>query len=287
MPGSKEIRTQIKSIKATQKITKAMEMVAASKIRKTQERQAASRPYAVKIRQVIGHLRLANPDYKHPFLHERPVKRVGMIIVSSDRGLCGGLNINLFRATLAEVKKYKEQGIEVDFCLIGSKAISFFRRFGGSVVAAVNHLPEQPPYRDKLTGPITVMLDAHREGRIDQLVIVANLFVNTMTQQPTPVQIVPVPVMDKDELQERWDYIYEPSASDLLDGVLTRYLEALVYQAVVENQACEQAARMVAMKNATENAGDIISNLQLVYNKARQAAITKELAEIVGGAAAV
>ena len=287
MPSAKEIRTQIKSIKATQKITKAMEMVAASKIRKTQERQAASRPYATKIRKVIGHLRLANPDFRHAFLQERPVKRVGIIVVSSDRGLCGGLNINLFRHTLAEIKQQKEQGLEFDFCLIGGKAMSFFRRFGGNVLATVNHMPEQPPYFDKLIGPITVMLDAFREGKIDRLVIVTNLFVNTVTQQPTTVQLVPVPTLDREELQERWDYIYEPSAADLLDGLLTRYIEALIYQAMVENQACEQAARMVAMKNASDNAGDIISNLQLVYNKARQASITKELAEIVGGAAAV
>jgi len=287
MPGAKEIRSQIKSIKATQKITKAMEMVAASKMRKTQDRQAASRPYATKIRQVIGHLRVANPDYKHPFLVERPVKRVGFIVVSTDRGLCGGLNINLFRATLAEVRRLKEQGVEAEFCLIGTKAMSFFKRFGGNVVATVNHLPEQPPYMEKLIGPITVMLDGYREGRIDRLVVVSNHFVNTMTQQPTPAQLVPVQTLDRDELQERWDYIYEPSASELLDGVLTRYIESQVYQAIVENQACEQAARMVAMKNASENAGEIISSLQLVYNKARQAAITKELAEIVGGAAAV
>ncbi len=287
MASAKEIRTQIKSIKATQKITKAMEMVAASKIRKTQQRQAASRPYATKIRKAIGHLRIANPTSRHPYLQERPAKRVGIIVVSSDRGLCGGLNINLFRATLAEVKKFKEQGIDTDFCLIGGKAMSFFRRFGGNVLATVNHMPEQPPYFDKLIGPITVMLNAYREGRIDRLLIVSNLFVNTVTQQPTTVQLVPVPMLDKEELQERWDYIYEPSADDLLDGLLTRYIEALIYQAMVENQACEQAARMVAMKNASDNAGDIISNLQLVYNKARQASITKELAEIVGGAAAV
>jgi F-type H+-transporting ATPase subunit gamma len=287
MPGAKEIRSQIKSIKATQKITKAMEMVAASKMRKTQDRQAASRPYAHKIRQVIGHLRVANPDYRHPFLVERPVKRVGMIIVSTDRGLCGGLNINLFRQTLTEVRRYKEQGIEVDFCLVGTKAGSFFKRFGGSVLATVAHIGEEPPFYEKLVGPITVMLDAFREGRIDRLVLVSNQFVNTMTQKPNAQQMVPVEVLDRDELQERWDYIYEPSAAELLDGVLTRYIESQVYQAFVENVACEQAARMVAMKNATDNAGEIISSLQLVYNKARQAAITKELAEIVGGAAAV
>jgi len=287
MPGAKEIRTQIKSIKATQKITKAMEMVAASKIRKTQERQAASRPYATKIRQIVGHLREANPDYRHPFLHERPTKRVGIMVISTDRGLCGGLNINLFRATLNEVRRYKDQGVEVDFCLVGTKAGSFFRRFGGNVLATAAHIGEEPPYYDKLVGPITVMLDAFREGRIDRLVVMSNQFVNTMTQQPNAVQMVPVQVLDKSDLQERWDYIYEPSASELLDGVLTRYLEALIYQALVENIACEQAARMVAMKNASENAGDIISSLQLVYNKARQASITKELAEIVGGAAAV
>jgi len=287
MAGSKEIRTQIKSIKATQKITKAMEMVAASKMRKTQDRQAASRPYAVKIRQIIGHLRVANPDYRHPFLVERPVKRVGMIVLSTDRGLCGGLNINLFRLVLAEARKFKAEGVEVDFCLVGTKANAFFRRFGGNVLATATHIGEQPPFYEKLIGPVTVMLDAQREGRIDRLYVVNNQFVSTMTQQPTSAQIVPVAVLDRDELQERWDYIYEPSATDLLDGVLTRYLEAMIYQALVENMACEQAARMLAMKNASDNAGDIISSLQLVYNKARQAAITKELAEIVGGAAAV
>ena len=287
MAGSKEIRTQIKSIKATQKITKAMEMVAASKMRKTQDRQAASRPYAVKIRQIIGHLRVANPDYRHPFLVERPVKRVVMIVLSTDRGLCGGLNINLFRLVLAEARKFKAEGVEVDFCLVGTKANAFFRRFGGNVLATATHIGEQPPFYEKLIGPVTVMLDAQREGRIDRLYVVNNQFVSTMTQQPTSAQIVPVAVLDRDELQERWDYIYEPSATDLLDGVLTRYLEAMIYQALVENMACEQAARMLAMKNASDNAGDIISSLQLVYNKARQAAITKELAEIVGGAAAV
>ena len=210
-----------------------------------------------------------------------------MIIVSSDRGLCGGLNINLFRHTLAEVRRNKDAGIDTDFCLIGGKAMSFFRRFGGNVLATVNHMPEQPPYFDKLIGPITVMLDAYREGKIDRLMVVSNLFVNTVTQQPTTLQLVPVAAIDKEELQERWDYIYEPSPDELLDDLLTRYIEALIYQGMVENQACEQAARMVAMKNATDNAGDIIGELQLVYNKARQAAITQEISEIVGGAAAV
>ena len=287
MPGAKEIRSQIKSIKATQKITKAMEMVAASKMRKTQERQAASRPYAAKIRQTIGHLRAANPDYHHPYLAERAVKRVGMIIISTDRGLCGGLNINLFRTTLTEIKRYKDLGVEVDFCLIGTKAGAFFRRFGGNVVATAAHIGEEPPFYDKLVGPVTVMLDAFRAGRIDRLFVVSNRFVNTMTQSPGALQLVPVEVIDRADLQQHWDYIYEPSAIELLDGVLTRYVESQVYQALVENVACEQAARMVAMKNASDNAGDIISGLQLVYNKARQAAITKELAEIVGGAAAV
>lgn len=286
MPGAKEIRTQIKSIRATQKITKAMEMVAASKMRKAQERMAASRPYAQKIRKVIGHLAQANPDYRHPYLVEREVRRVGFIVVATDRGLCGGLNVNLFRAVLVELRRWREQGVEVDFCLIGAKATAFFRRLGGNVLATASHLGDTPRVED-LIGTIKTMLDAYVEGRIDRLFLINNVFVNTMSQRPVVTQLVPVVTLDKQELQSHWDYIYEPSAADLLDGVLMRYIESQVYQGVVENVACEQAARMVAMKNASENAGELIDTLQLVYNKARQAAITKELAEIVGGAAAI
>jgi F-type H+-transporting ATPase subunit gamma len=286
MPGAKEIRTQIKSIRSTQKITKAMEMVAASKMRKAQDRMAHSRPYATKIRQVIGHLREANPDSRHPYLVERPIQRVGMIVIATDRGLCGGLNVNLFRATIAEVRRLKAEGAEVDFCLLGAKATAFFKRMGGNVLATATHLGDKPRVED-LIGTVKIMLDAYREGRIDRILLVNNVFVNTMTQKASVSTLVPVQTIDADDLQERWDYIYEPSAEALLEGVLMRYVEAQVYQGAVENVACEQAARMVAMKSASENAGDIIDSLQLVYNKARQASITKELAEIVSGAAAV
>lgn len=286
MAVGKEIKTKIKSVKNTQKITKAMEMVAASKMRKAQDRMAAARPYAQRIRRTIGHLAKANPDYKHPFMVERDVKRLGLIVVSTDRGLCGGLNINLFRKALGEFKAAKDAGAEVDLVLVGSKAKAFFKRIGGNVVADVANLGDKP-HMDDLIGPIKVMLDAYREGKIDKLVMISNDFVNTMTQRPDPVQLLPVPEMDDEGLLDHWDYIYEPSAEDLLDGILMRYVESQVYQGVVENVACEMAARMVAMKSASDNAGNIIDDLQLEYNKARQAAITQELAEIVGGAAAV
>ncbi|MCG8436398.1 MAG: F0F1 ATP synthase subunit gamma [Gammaproteobacteria bacterium] len=286
MAGAKEIRTQIKSIQNTQKITKAMEMVAASKMRKAQDRMAASRPYSQKIRKVIGHLAQANPDYRHPFLSDRDIKRVGYIVISTDRGLCGGLNANLFRAIVPEFKQWRDSNIEIDLCVIGSKAITFFRRFGGKVISSASHLGDTP-YVEDLIGTVKIMLDAYTDGSIDRLFVVNNVFVNTMTQEPTITQLAPVQLEDEDDLQQYWDYIYEPSSIELLDDILMRYIEAQVYQSVVENIACEMAARMVAMKAASDNAGDLIRGLQLDYNKARQAAITQELSEIVGGAAAV
>ena len=286
MAGAKEIRTQISSIKSTQKITSAMEMVAASKMRKAQERRETSRPYADRIRQVVGHIAHANAEYKHTYMSEREVKRVGYIIVSTDRGLCGGLNINLFKKTVEEMTAWKEQGAEIDLCLIGSKGVSFFRNYGGNVVAAMTHIGDSPNIAD-LIGGVKVMLDSYEKGKIDRLSVVHNEFVNTMTQKPRVLQLLPL-VADEDEsLNKPWDYIYEPDAKQLLDGLLVRYIESQVFQAVVENNACEQAARMVAMKSATDNAGSLIDDLQLVYNKARQSAITQELSEIVSGAAAV
>lgn len=286
MAGAKEIRTQISSIKSTQKITSAMEMVAASKMRKAQERMQVGKPYSQRIRAVIGHIANANPEYKHQFMIEREVKRVGYIIVSTDRGLCGGLNINVFKAALRSMKEWADQGVATDLCLIGGKAASFFRSVGGNVVAAVRDLGEAPSMGD-LIGSVKVMLDAYNEGKIDRLYLVGNEFVNTMTQSPYVNQLLPLVAEDNKKMQHHWDYIYEPDAQELLDGLLTRYIESQLHQAVVENGAAEQAARMIAMKNATDNAGELIGGLQLAYNKARQAAITQELAEIVGGAAAV
>jgi F-type H+-transporting ATPase subunit gamma len=286
MANPKEIRTQIKSIRSTQKITKAMEMVAASKMRKVQQRMAASRPYATRMRQVIGHLAKANPEYRHPFMVEREVKRVGMIVISTDRGMCGGLNVNLFKAAVAAVRSWREQGVEVEFCVVGAKAVSFFRRFGGKVLAQAAHLGDTP-HIDDLIGTVKVMLDAYKDGQIDRLFVVNNVFVNTMSQKSTVTQLLPTQAVEDAELADHWDYLYEPEPRELLEGVLGRYVESQVYQGAVENAACEQAARMVAMKSATDNAGDIINDLQLVYNKARQAGITKELSEIVGGAAAI
>ena len=286
MAGAKEIRTKIKSIQNTQKITKAMEMVAASKMRRAKERMAATRPYAKKMREMIGHVAAADAEYRHPYLIEREVKRVGMIVVSSDRGLCGGLNINVFKKTIAAMNEYRNEGVEVDVCLFGRKAGSFFRRLDCNIVAETSGLGDTPEL-EQIMGAVQVMLQAHSEGRIDRLVLMQNDFVNTMTQSPEAVQLVPV-VPDADEsLSHHWDYLYEPDAKDVVDGVMTRYIESLVYQALVENVACEMAARMVAMKAASDNAGTLISELQLVYNKARQAAITQEIAEIVGGAAAI
>ena len=286
MAGAKEIRTKIKSVKSTQKITKAMEKVAASKLRRTQARMAAARPYADKIRQVIGNLFQANPEYRHPFLVARPAKRVGYIVMSTDRGLCGGLNVNEFRKLIPEIRKWEEQGVEVDLCLIGAKAVQFFRRLKVNVVAATTHLGESPHIKD-LIGAVTVMLDAYKEGRIDRLFLIYNDFINTMSQKVDFQQLLPVEAVDASELQQTWDYIYEPGAVELLDDVLTRYIETQVYRGAVENVACEMAAKMVAMKSATDNAGKLIEELQLEYNKARQASITREISEIVGGAAAV
>ncbi|MFO1468420.1 MAG: F0F1 ATP synthase subunit gamma [Steroidobacteraceae bacterium] len=286
MAGAKEIRGKIASIKNTQKITKAMEMVAASKMRKAQDRMRAARPYAEKIRRVIGHLRKANPDYKHPYMVERPVKSLGLIIISTDRGLCGGLNANLFKAVVTAIRTAQSRGEQVQLCLIGTKAVQFFRRLGLPILSSTTHLGDKPHVAD-LIGTIKVMLDAFSEGKIDRLVLAHNVFVNTMTQRGDLAQLLPVETKDEAQLQKLWDYIYEPSASELLDGILMRYVESQVYQGAVENVACEMAARMVAMKSATDNAGKLIGELQLIYNKARQAAITKELSEIVGGAAAV
>jgi F-type H+-transporting ATPase subunit gamma len=286
MPGTKEIRSKIASVKSTQKITKAMEMVAASKMRRAQERMRVARPYAEKIRGVIGHLNQANPDYKHPFLVEREPKSIGIIVVSSDRGLCGALNTNVFKNTLYLMRDWQGKGAKVNLCLIGSKGVAFFRRLGLPVLASATGLGDKPHVKD-LLGTVKVMLDAYRDGSIDRLFIVHATFVNTMTQKPEVVQLLPVPATDTQDLAEHWDYIYEPNAAEILDGVLMRYIESQVYRGAVESVACEMAARMVAMKAASDNAGTLISDLQLVYNKARQAAITKELAEIVGGAAAV
>ncbi|PCD00578.1 F0F1 ATP synthase subunit gamma [Halopseudomonas pelagia] len=286
MAGAKEIRGKISSIKSTQKITSAMEKVAVSKMRRAQQRMASSRPYAERIRQVIGHLANANPEYRHPFMQEREVKRVGYIVVSTDRGLCGGLNTNLFKALVQNMKEWRDRNVETELCVIGSKGQAFFRSYGGNVVASISHLGEQPSLND-LIGSVKVMLDGYQEGRIDRLYLVSNAFVNTMVQTPKVEQMIPLVPADKEELKGHWDYVYEPDANELLDGLLTRYIESQVYQAVIENNASEQAARMIAMKNATDNAGDIIDSLQLIYNKARQSAITQEISEIVGGAAAV
>jgi F-type H+-transporting ATPase subunit gamma len=287
MAGAKEIRGKIASIKNTQKITKAMEMVAASKMRKAQDRMRAARPYAEKIRKIVGHLRQVNLDYKHPFTLERPVSAVGIIVISTDRGLAGSLNLNLFKAALGAIREAQKQNAKVYVCAIGVKAVQFFRRLSGiEVSATATHLGDRPHVND-LLGPIKVMLDFYRDAKIDQLLLVHNIFVNTMTQKGTVSQLRPLQTIDKDELQERWDYIYEPDAAEILDGILMRYVESQVFQGAVENVACEMAARMVAMKSASDNAGSLIDELQLIYNKARQAAITKELSEIVGGAAAV
>jgi F-type H+-transporting ATPase subunit gamma len=286
MAGAKEIRQKIGSIKNTQKITKAMEMVAASKMRRAQERMRASRPYAQKMRIVIGHLNEANPDYRHPFLIEREVKAVGFIIVSTDKGLCGSLNVNLFKAALGGIREWQQKRGSVSLCLIGAKALQFFRRLGLPILAQVSQLGDRPHVKD-LIGTVKVMLDAYSEGKIDRLFLVHNNFVNTMTQKAGITQLLPVITLDKEQLQEHWDYIYEPGAAEILPDVLMRYIESQVYQGAVENVGCEMAARMVAMKSASDNAGKLIDELQLIYNKARQAAITKELSEIVGGAAAV
>jgi F-type H+-transporting ATPase subunit gamma len=286
MPGTKEIRTKIASVKSTQKITKAMQMVATSKMRRAQERMKLARPYAEKMRTVIGHLNEANPDFRHPFLISRDVKAIGIIIISTDRGLAGGLNANVFKQVLLQMREWQNKGAQVSLSIVGSKGTAFFRRLGTPMLGSVSGLGDRPHIKD-LIGTIKVMLDAYREGKIDRLLLANAKFVNTMTQQPTVTQLLPINTADNHGLPEHWDYIYEPDAAAILDGLLMRYIESQVYQGVVENVASEMAARMVAMKAATDNAGNLIQDLQLVYNKARQAAITKELSEIVGGAAAV
>ncbi len=305
MASGKEIRSQISSIKNTQKITSAMEMVAASKMRKAQDRMTASRPYAEKMIDVVRHLAHAHTEYKHPYLIDREVKRVGYIVISSDRGLCGGLNTNLFKETVSSMKAWHEQDVEIDVCVIGSKAGAFFKRIGGNVVSHIEQLGDAPTM-ENLIGTVKVMLDTFNEGKIDRLFVIFNKFVNTMTQQPIVAQMLPIGDSqaeanakskaryheisaddDGSRIKHHWDYLYEPDAEHVIDALLMRYIESLVYQGVVENMACEMAARMIAMKSATDNAGDMIDDLQLVYNKARQAAITQELSEIVAGAAAV
>ena len=284
--SAKEIRTKIGSVKNTQKITKAMEMVAASKMRKAQDRMTSARPYADKMRQVVSHIAHAKSEYRHPFLESRDEKRIGLIIVSSDRGLCGGLNGNLFRQALRNFQKWELEGKELDLCLIGNKGTSFFSRIGGKISAQVSQLGDAPKLQD-LIGPVNVMLELYNENKLDKLYLVSNVFVNRMTQSPKFEQLLPLVPEDASDLSHHWDYIYEPEAPEVMDQLLTRYIESLVYQGVVENIACEQAARMVAMKSASDNAGKAIDELELIYNKARQAAITQELSEIVSGAAAV
>ncbi len=286
MAGAKEIRGKIKSVQSTAKITKAMEMVAASKMRRAQDRMLAARPYADKIRSVVGHLALAHPEYKHPFLQQRSVKRIGLIVVTTDRGLCGGLNINLFKRVLDRLSEWQKQGVEFQIVTFGSKGLTFFRRIGAQIVAEASHLGDRPDVNDVI-GPVQVLLKAYEDGEIDEIHLAGNDFVNTMTQQPQMARMVPVEPVEDDELKHYWDYIYEPDSKEVLDSLLNRYIESLVYKAVVENVACEMAARMIAMKNATDNAGELIKELQLIYNKERQAAITQEISEIVSGAAAV
>ena len=288
MAGAKEIRSKIASIKNTQKITRAMEMVAASKMRKTQDRMRASKPYATKIYDVVRHVARSTSEYHHVFMKKRDLVRVGLIVVTSDRGLCGGLNANLLREALNFVRDAREKGHEVDFCVIGRKGQAFFKRVGGHVLGSIDQLGDTPTV-SSLIGVVQVMLNAFYKNEIQALHIVSNEFVNTMTQKPTVTQLLPLPCADADasDLGHHWDYIYEPEAKRLLDYLFERYIELQVYQAVVENIACEQAAKMIAMKSATDNAGDLIKEFQLAYNKARQAAITQELAEIVGGADAI
>ena len=287
MAAAKEIRTKIASVKNTQKITRAMEMVAASKMRKAQNRMQAARPYANKIRNVIAHLAHAHSEYTHPFMIEREQKtRIGLIIVSTDRGLCGGLNSNLFRDLLKKMSDWQKQGLEVDLCIIGSKAVGFFGRLGLNIIGQATHIGDEPGV-ENLIGTVKIMLDKYMAEEIDELYLASNEFVNSMTQKPVIEELLPLQPSDEDGLKHHWDYIYEPEAQVTIEQLLTRYIESLVYQGVVENIACEQAARMVAMKSASDNAATLIEDLELVYNKARQAAITQELSEIVGGAAAV
>ena len=289
MAVGKEIRTKIKSVQSTQKITRAMEMVAASKMRKAQDRMRMARPYAEKIRNVIGHLAFAHPEYKHPFITSREVKRVGLIVVTSDRGLCGGLNTNLLKTALLIMREWNGKKVEIELCTIGAKGFGFLKRVGGKISAHVSHLGDTP-HVEQLIGSVKTMLDDYNAGKIDRLFILYNKFINTMSQQPTVEQLLPLPANEAaatNSLSHHWDYIYEPDAKEVIDDLMTRYIETLVYQSVVENLACEQSARMVAMKAASDNAGKLIDELKLRYNKARQAAITQEISEIVGGAAAV
>lgn len=287
MSQAREIRTKISSVKSTQKITRAMELVAASKMRKAQDRMARSKPYATKIRQVIAHVASSHSEYQHVFLQQRPIeKRIGYIVVTTDRGLCGGLNVNLFRHLLKEMQTWNQQNVGIDLCIIGKKGESFFRRHGGKVLGLANQLGDTPEI-NKLVGIVKVMLDRYESGELDAVYLAGNDFINTMVQRPMIRQLLPLQP-DEKEAGGYWDYLYEPdSAREILDALLRRYIESQVYQAVIENLACEQSARMVAMKSATDNAGDIIKELQLIYNKARQASITQEIAEIVGGAAAI
>lgn len=285
MAGVKEIRTQIESIQSTRKITKAMEMVAAAKMRRAQERMRASRPYAEKMHEVVSHVARGSLEYKHPFTQEREdVKRVGYIIISSDRGLCGGLNTNLFKAAYQSIADWKEKDVEVDLAVFGNKAISAFKRYG--LVAEQGNLGDRPPL-EELIGTVKVMLDAYHDGSIDRLYLVENQFINSMMQKPQVTQLIPVVASDDEEIKSHWDYLYEPDSKEVIDALMQRYIESLIYQGVVENIACEMAARMVAMKASTDNAGKIIDELKLVYNRVRQAAITQEISEIVAGAAAV
>ena len=286
MASGKEIKKKIGSVENTKKITSAMEMVAARKMRRTQEKMREGKPYSQKIRSVIGHLANSNPEYTHSFMQAREVQRVGYLVVSSDRGLCGGLNVNLFRHVLKDLTKWNDQGVQVGFGLIGNKAGPFFRSIGADIKAVMANVGEEPALAD-LIGGIKVMIDAYENGEIDRLFLASNEFVNTMTQQPRVLQLLPLDAEDSEDLQHRWYYIYEPHARQLIEGLVTRYLESQVYQSVIENGACEQAAKMIAMKSATENAEELIDDLQRIYNKARQASITQEIAEIVGGAAAV
>ena len=286
MSTAREIRTKIGSVKNTRKITSAMEMVAASKMRKAQDRMELTKPYAEKILQVVGHLARSKAEYRHVFLDQRPVKRAGFIVVSTDRGLCGGLNSNMFRQVAEHMKKLMNDNIEIDLCVIGNKGLNFFKRYGGNLIGEASHLGDEPSV-DDLIGIVKVMLDAYEAKKIDTLFLVSNEFINTMTQKPNTLQLLPLVPGEDVKLNYHWDYLYEPDAKELISGLLQRYIESEVYQAVVENFACEQASRMVAMKSASDNAGKIIDDLQLVYNKARQAAITQEIAEIVGGAAAM
>ncbi|MEM1243530.1 MAG: F0F1 ATP synthase subunit gamma [Pseudomonadota bacterium] len=286
MSTAKEIRTKIGSIKNTQKITRAMEMVAASKMRKAQNRMQVSKPYSEKIRQVVGHVAKGHSEYRHPFLDIRDVNRVGFIVVSTDRGLCGGLNSNIFRHVIGSMKAWHDKDIPIDVCTIGSKAYHFFNRIGGNIIAHAEHLGDVASV-ESIIGVVRVLFDAYIEKKLDKIFLVYNQFINTMSQKPFEIEILPLVPADAEKLDYHWDYIYEPDSKELIDELLKRYIEMQVYQAVAENFACEQASRMVAMKNATDNAGKLIDDLQLAYNKARQASITKEIAEIVGGAEAV